>query len=270
MAKWFQRLYIPALLLIVTVGMLGVLKYGYEPPPQKLMAPSFFDTPEEIGAVVYRRLFGSLREEKLVFFGVPPQPEWHVEILRGFIKTAAAEGRPFERLVVETQMPELGLEGLPKMEVVSIPTNTPTQAELVDALSSQAGYRTLVYLPSIFATHLLDGNVLDRYREKTGSNPLSISTAPLALRPDQEYLVDPACVGSERDANGTSKLGCTILRSGRGYYRKNVVQDRWVAIMNSPYPNDNLVMISTPGQGRDHSEENADRRMAPPPARKAL
>jgi hypothetical protein len=63
------------------------------------------------------------------------------------------------------------------------------------------------------------------------------------------------CVGSERDGTGLAPLGCAILLAGRHYYRKNVPQDRFVAVMNSPkpdkyYENDYLLLVSTPNQDK--------------------
>ena len=63
--KWFVRLYIPALMLVLTAGMLFVLKFGYTPVPPMVMTPSFFDQPSEIGAVVFRRFYAEIREKKV-------------------------------------------------------------------------------------------------------------------------------------------------------------------------------------------------------------
>lgn len=264
--KWFKRLYIPFLLLIVTAGMLTVLKAGYTPPPVKMMKPSFFDKTEEIGAVVFRRAFPAVETQAVVAFGIPPQPDWHQGIVRGFLKAAAAENRPFAAIISEEQMPKLNLEGFSGLEEVVVPTNSQTQSELVDALKKFAAEkkRVLLYMPSVFSTHMISGNPIERLEKTLGTRVVSFTSGPLSLRNEQEYLVDPPCVGSERDSNGTSTLGCTILQSGRGYYRKKVPQDRWVAIMNSPKPDDYLVMASTPNQGSDAAEKNRALRMTPP------
>jgi hypothetical protein len=280
MKKWFVRLYLPALLLVMTGGMLFVLKFGYKPVPPMVMTPSFFDRPAEIGAVVFRRFYAEIRERHVVVFGSPAQPAFHRDVLAGFLAAAAQDGAPFGALVVEEQMPDVVTpEGL---RVVRVPSNTETQAELIDAIREAEGknQRVLVYLPSVFSTHLLKGNPIHRLEKTLGHALFSITSAPLALANDQEYLVDPSCVGSERDNLGVSDLGCAILAAGRPFYKKMIKanhsesenakakpdnQRRWVAIMNQPTQGeDYLLMISSPGQDKGNAPENRELRMNPP------
>jgi hypothetical protein len=130
--------------------------------------------------------------------------------------------------------------------------------------AAKEGKRALVYLPSIFSTHLLKGNVINRLEASTGQTFLTITASPLALKSDQEFLVDPPCVGVERDANGTADLGCVVLQSSRRTYRKKLPTDRFVAIMNSPHREDYLLMVASPGQGDDAEKANKEFRMNPP------
>jgi hypothetical protein len=253
----FRFLYAGMITAVVGIGLFLVFKFGYQPAPVRIMKPSYFSNASEIGAVVYRRFYSPIEEQKLVVMGVPPQPAWHREIVRGFLETAAGEKRPFELVIAETQMPALDLAGLPPMELIQIPMNTQTQAELIDAIreARAAGKKTLIYTASVFSTHLLPGNPILRYEQATGDRLFSITTGPLALQAVQEHVVTPSCVGSERDGTGMAPLGCTILQAGRYYYRKNIPQDRFVAVMNSPkpdkyYDNDYLLLVSYPNQDK--------------------
>jgi hypothetical protein len=278
--KWFVRLYIPALMLVLTTGMLVVLKFGYQPVPPMVMTPSFFDQPTEIGALVFRRFYAEIGERKIVVFGTPSEPAYHREIVEGFLAAAKHDGSPFDVMIVEEQMPDIQKpEGLIEKRV---PTNSPTQAELVDALREvqSKGERAFVYMPSVFSTHILKGNPVERLEKTLGTKLFSITTAPLALANDQEYIVDPPCVGSERDSMGVSDLGCAILKAGRSFYKamakanisekenakeKPNNQRRWVAIMNQPTAGeDYLLMISTPNQNKGNAAENKALRMNPP------
>lgn len=248
-----KKLYFAALFAIMTAGIFVILKYGVKPQPEGIMKPSFFAQPEEIGAVVYRRFYVPIEQHKLVVFGIPPQPIWHQEILRGFIKAAALEHRPFEVLIEEEDMPALNQADLPVMETVRVRTNTSTQAEFAELLAKYKaqGKRILVHTASVFSSHYLKGNAILRYEQMSGENLFSITSAPLALQPNQEHLVDPPCVGGERDEMGTSDLGCAILQAGRRFYRKKLPQDQYVAIMNHKGPAmDYLLMVSAPGQDR--------------------
>lgn len=278
--KWFVRLYIPALMLVLTGGMLFVLKFGYTPVPPMVMTPSFFDQPDQIGAVVFRRFYQPMRENKTVVFGIPIEPAFHRDVIQGFLQAAEKDGGHYDLLVVDNQMPDIVVPST--TQIVKVDSNTSTQAELVDAVmkAEASGKHTLVLLPNVYSTHILKGNPLTRLEKTLGHKLFSISTAPLALANDQEYLVDPACVGSERDNMGTSDFGCAILSAGRQFYRemakKNYAhaaagaahvenQSRWVAIMNQPTQDeDYLLMISYPGQNKGNAAPNRDLRMNPP------
>lgn len=261
-----KKLYFLGLFAIVTAGIFFILKFSYKPSLVKIMKPSFFSKPEEIGAVTFRRFYSPISEKKRVVIGIPPQPEHYLAFIRGFLEAAAAEKLPFDAVIAEREMPALNLAGLPPIELVTIPTNTPTQAELIEKLGelTAAGKRVLVYLPSVFSTHVLNKNVVNRFEQQTGERLFTITAGPLSLRPNQEYLIDPACVGSERDSNGTSELGCAFLQESRRHYRKQVAQDQWVATMASPKPEDYIVAISVPGQGGDAADKNLQMRMRAP------
>ncbi|MES2855095.1 MAG: hypothetical protein V4692_04490 [Bdellovibrionota bacterium] len=75
MKKWLFKLYIPALILILTAGVLKLVVFGLEPGPIIVMKPSSFDKVEEIGKTIYRRFYWPMEEKKRVVIGIPPQPE---------------------------------------------------------------------------------------------------------------------------------------------------------------------------------------------------
>jgi hypothetical protein len=245
-----------------------------------VMTPSFFDQPSEIGAVAFRRFYAEIQEQKIVVLGSPVEPAFHRDVVAGFLAAAKHDGAAFDVMITEEQMPDIVKpEGLTEKRV---PTNSPTQSELVEALQDvqTKGQRAVVYMPSVFSTHILKGNPIERLEKTLGRKLLSITTAPLALANDQEYIVDPPCVGAERDNMGVSDLGCAILKAGRGFYRKmskaNLSdsenakekpdnQRRWVAIMNQPTQGeDYLLMISSPNQHKGNAPENKSLRMNPP------
>ena len=241
------------LFVLVTVGIFFVLKYGYEPTPTLIMKPSYFSTPEEIGATVYKRFYSPIEQYKIVVFGVPPQPEWQKQIVVGFLEKAALEKHPFDVVLAETQMPPLDLSRLSAaVQVIQVPTNTDVQNELIDHIAElrKSGKRVLIYTASILSTHILPGNSVDRYEKTTGEHLFAISSAPLTLHPNQEYLIDPPCVGSQRDVSDTANLGCAMLKAGRPFYIRKIPQERYVAIMNEQKPEDYLLMVSSPGQDK--------------------
>jgi hypothetical protein len=272
MKKWLFRLYIPALLLLVTFGMFSIWKFGYEPAPTRTMDPSYFDSPEAIGTSMYLYFYPAIETKHIIAIGVTPQPDWNRAIVRGFLLEAVKREKPFEMIIAEEQMPVLDVSGLPQMELTQVSVAAEDQTPVVNAVKRaiESKKRTLLYLPSVFSTHVLKDNAIHRLETALGTNLLALTVGPLALKENQEYLVQPPCVGAERDSNGTSALGCEYLKAGRQLYRKKLEQKRWVAIMNEPkpaqYAEDYLLMISEPNQGANAAEENHALRMDAPPA----
>lgn len=245
MSKW---LYGFLILSIVTAGIAMILKFGWVPAPVSVMGASNFETPEAIGSALIRRFYSPIAQEKVVVFGVPPQPEWHRAIIRGFLAQAAAEKVPFDVVIAEEDMPALSLEGLAPIEVQTVHMNTEIQGEFIDKVRDlrAAGKRILIYGASIFTTHILPGNPIDRYEQTTGERFLTITTGPMVLRSENEFKIDPPCIGSEIDKSGNAPLGCAFLQASRTLYRKHLPQNHFVAIMNSPRPNDFLLLVAEP------------------------
>ncbi len=209
------------------------------------MKPSFFDRPNEIGAVTYRRLFDPIGRESLIVFGVTPGVVEHQKIVEGFLATAAAEKRPFQVVFVEEYLDALSAPS--GTEIVQIRFNSAPQklAELIRAKTSN-GERALLYTASVLSSHLIRGNPMQRFEENWGQPVYTISTVGINLRRDQELRMDPPCVGSAVDNAGTAGLGCAALLKGRQFYRKNLDNTRLVALMDQCGRSDLLLFVSLP------------------------
>ena len=262
----FRILYVVMILAVLGSGVGLLMRSGDKPVPITVMAPSNFDTPEQIGAVLYRRFYAQIEQSKVTVFGIPTDPNYYRQIIHGFLDAAQIEKRPFDVLIAEGEMTDLDLSGIAPMEVIKMPVNTETDAQFIETLqrAKAGGKRVFVYLPSIFSSHLLKASPVNRYEKATGETLFSISTGALALKPNQEYVVDPVCIGEELDRDGLSPYGCAIMQAGRALYRKHVPQDKYVADMISPKANDFILLISFPGQ------DKADTPKPTPPARKEV
>lgn len=248
-----NKLHIPFVIGVLAAGLFVVLKFGVHEAPVTIMEPAHYSRPEEIGRALHEGIGESVADQRVVAFGVPPQPEWHQRILRGFLRAAEEKGVPFDLLVIEEQMPRIDLSEFTKMEKITLSMNSPTQAELIETLdrARTANQRVLIATVSLFSTHILRGNPINRYEKSTGTSVFSITTGPLSLRPDQEHLVDPPCVGSARDAKGTAELGCAMLAASRSLYRKQLASDQYIAMSRKHGPRpDHLLLVSFPGQDK--------------------
>jgi hypothetical protein len=212
------------------------------------MTPSTFVSAESIGAAVLRRFYSPVVQNSVIEFGIPPQPGWHQAVVRGFLQAASAEKAAFDVLLVEIQMPAFNLTGVPPIDLQTVDMNSEKQSDLIERLRllKEQKKRVLLLTSSVYSSHLIPGNPTDRYETATGEHLFAITSGPLSLGPGKEYLIDPPCVGTELDRNGISVLGCAYLKASRGYYRRQIKADHYVAIMNSPKIEDYLLMIAEP------------------------
>lgn len=254
-------------MIIITLGVALTIKYGYRPAPARIMKPSFFEKPEQIGTVAMKRFYAQLASEHVVVLGLPTNRDWSADVAKGFVQASFENQRPPVKIFVETKMPDnfkaavaSQSQGVPVQE---IETNTQTLTALGDAVTEALStkQRIIVVVPSLYSSHLLEGNPISRLenlidlpgrKEGTAAGLFSITVGPLALEAAQEQEIDPICMGSERDGSGTAALGCAILMAGRPFYRKRVLdsepdaRSRYVAIMQSPRPKDFLLLVRTP------------------------
>ena len=75
-------------LVVVLVGVMATILYGYRPAPARIMKPSFFETPEQIGAVALKRFYAPLASEKITVLGIPTNRDWSTEVAVGFLLAA--------------------------------------------------------------------------------------------------------------------------------------------------------------------------------------
>lgn len=252
-------------LIVVTVGIALTLKYGYRPAPKRIMKPSYFDKPEQIGAVALKRFYAQLANEYPVILGLPTSRNWSKDVALGFAMAAKENQREFAKIFVEKKMDQALRDALATLtpNLIEIETNTQSLSELGDAVTQSMAQkvRILVVMPNIYSTHLVEGNPISRLealvdrpgrKEGKAEGLFSVTVGPLALEAAQEKEIEPICIGSERDGSGTANLGCAIIMAGRGFYRKQIlesepgIRSRYIAVMQEPKPNDYLLLVREP------------------------
>jgi hypothetical protein len=252
-------------LVLITVGGLFIAKWGVSHRPQGLMKPSFFASTEELGQVVYRRLFPELHERSFAAIGLPPNREDWAAFVAGFLLEAAQVDLPYAKLVMEEGLDSIPLppEVAESLVVSSFRTNGETRAALVDLLADAQAKkeRVLIVTVSTFTARLLGSvpiqKLIDEMALSGGpdfaNSMQTITLGPMSLEPDQEFVIDPPCVGTQRDQHGTSRLGCALLQASRSAYRRlrrePVPADKYTAVMELHHDSrDILVAIAPPGQ----------------------
>lgn len=238
-----------SLILLVFFGILMALivHYGIKARAINILKPSYFSTPEEIGAVIFRRFYSEISSDKLLVIGVPAKSVFHHNIVAGLLRVAAHEGKAFDVLFTDPRLPQS--EALPpQLKVIPLSINGEDLGDagaLIKSLLAQ-DKRILVYTYSTMSSHLLAGNTIAQLEKSLKRPVFSITTSQLSLRNDQEYSLEPPCVGSARDETGTADLGCIILQTSRSYYRRNLDPTRYVAVIDQHGRSDYLLLSSGP------------------------
>ncbi len=253
-----KKIYYSLALLVFFIGLMAVIiHFGIRARAINILKPSYFSTPEEIGAVIFRRFYSEISADKLLVIGVPAKSSYHHNIVAGLLRVATHEGKAFDILIAD---PRLSLaESLPtQLTVIPLSINGEDLGDagaLIKSLLAQEK-RILVYTFSTMSSHLLAGNTIAQL-EKSLKRPIfSITTSQLSLRNDQEYSLEPPCVGSGRDETGTADLGCIILQTSRSYYRRNFDPTRYVAVIDQHGRSDYLLLSSGPKDLVSHSAES--------------
>lgn len=251
-----KKIYVVGIALILMVSLGLVLRFGIGPKPVGIIKPSFFDHPREIGAVTYRRLYDPLGRQNLVVFGVSPDVPEHRAVVEGFLLTAAAEHRPIEVIFQEEELTPI--EVPPGAEVISFRFNEgeAALAERVRAYTD-AGKRVLLYSANVLTSHLIKGTTIHRFEKYWGKPAYTISMVGISVRRERPMKLDPPCVGSERDGQGTAALGCAAMVKGRTLYRKKLDDSRLIALMDQRGYADFLLFVSVP-KSSAHLEPGKD------------
>lgn len=246
---------------VIVTGIVVTLLLGYKPQPARVMKPSFFSSPAEIAAAVMKRFYVPLTDQPVLVLGVSSEQSWAPELIAGFVQAGANDKRAFATVAIDRRMPDPIQAELFKSTqslggtLQSIEANLSEPSELlalIDQADSEA--RLLIVVPDLYASHEIEGNMINRLESRLQKELFSISAGPLALARSEESKLSPICIGSERDGAGTSGLGCLYAQASRYTYRKRLLEtepkttERFTATMISPKPKDVALLVRPPGK----------------------
>jgi hypothetical protein len=175
--------------LLFAAGALKVLFQGdVELQPQRVLNPSNFNRPEEIGAMAFRRFWQEFHEEKLFIIGSSPHLKDYDKIWHGLIAVAKVNGVTFDKVFAQ--------EGLRPISAESLPLDW-EQIQL--ALVSSK--KILVHL---VATDEMWDQTVSR---TTGGFILFQSVLPLEA--DEKNLMSASCMSDDKKF----QLGCKSLKA---------------------------------------------------------
>jgi hypothetical protein len=203
------------------------IRYGLRPKPVPVMNPTQFETPEQIGVVVYKRLRQNVRADQLVILGSSHgEQEEDSKIWDGFAKEAAAEGGNVETI----QSSEVGGDKAALFKKVD------------DGLKAKKLVIVRGLTPEV--SHLTQ-NSLSRELDRQRKHPvLSISIMRLAINKADTDDLQTQCLNTD-DESGR-KLDCAAQKVARKYLKRKLEADKLWAVMERHGLKEYLVFVHRP------------------------
>lgn len=211
--------------LTMACGAVWLATMGFGPKPISHMSSSRFQSPEEIGATVYRKLRPFLRESQVWFFG-DTELGANSRVWQGLLDTARADQ---EEIVV-----------------VSL-----SEAKAGDLLA-QLQPASAAHKVQAFAVRVQDlqpfelGNFIHQLRRDWVTPHVAITLAPLAVTTEEVEQLSPACPQTAAQLSAQERLACASLRNSKRGLRRKFSADQWVAAMDQLGMADFVLYIHPP------------------------
>jgi len=202
------------------------IRYGLRPKPIPVMNPTHFETAEQIGDMVYKRLRQNVRSDRMVLLGSAPGSEEDAQVWDGFARAAAADKENVEMLYLKDVTDKEAFfkrlqESIKAKKLVLVQGLTPEVSHLVaDSWSRQ----------------------LDRQRKHP---VLSVSVLRLAINPEEYDDVQTQCL-DPNDESGQKRLECAAQRVARKYLKRKLAPEKTWAVMERHGLKEYLLFIHRP------------------------
>lgn len=224
------------LAVLLSFAVYFVLKWGLKPKPIAQINPTRFEEPEQIGAVVYRRLRAVLRQEKLLVIGSASWINDSDKIWNGFIAAAREDGVQIARLYQEESVrPVKEFKGLPV---------APLDGAKFDR-DRDGSKLVVLHTTSLRSSHS-DKNSLTRQLEQELKRPWpSITLLSLAVTGEEIEALEPPCPIAQIQSEPHS-LGCSSARISRKFLRRRYDPTALWAAMERHGLKDYLLFVHNP------------------------
>ncbi len=217
--------------LFISTGVYFTIRYGLRPKPIPVMNPTEFEDPQQIGAVIYKRLRQNIIPERVIVLGSSADLKDYPGVWTGFLKTAIADKIKIDVFyqLDSLQAPESvgGWESVPFTEQMIQSGDFLNQVKI----RMQAGHLVVIHGLTTEVSHLM-ANSLSRQLDSMAHHPvLSLSTLALTLNPDDQAGLQEMCLKPGLDGDGWARMGCAKARVGKAMLRKNMTPGKiWAVI----------------------------------------
>lgn len=212
------------ILTLIIISVLFVLKYGITPRALAIIKPTYFDKKQEIGAVIFRRLFQDMKQINGILVETDPSIRDGEDVWLGLLKVASLYGKKMDFIIQHHELKTL-TDRIPSVRMDLIKHKKEVRRLLVSALQSKKN--VLIHGP--IETPLKDLNLL------------TITQQTFVVHPkDEESLQCPD------QGDKTTHKSCQALHLSRRYYRKKLKSDRISAALEKFKDNTFTLFIYEP------------------------
>jgi len=178
---------------------------------------SRFGQPQEVGSAAFRAIENEAKRFSVLMIGVTPNFMFSKDVAQAIVDEASRSGLPFDLVLQEERLEPLSISAPTRTEKIKLNQDMNEFAAQLQSLVEQ-GQRILIYSANLLTMRSLEGNPASRLAKAWPNSVLSVSMVSIRLNPDErEKPLEPPCVGSERDGQGTSPLGCAALLKARAW-----------------------------------------------------
>ncbi len=207
--------------VMVSFGLYYGIKWGLKPKPIPVMNPSKFESLEQVGAVVYRRLRQALRQEKIVVIGSAPWLREYDRLWNGFVAAAREDKWQIQVIFEDPSLRPIKEFSDLSRRPLSWPTPAP---EMIEDLKKSVQYGHLILVHTTFNHSGHRGqNSLVKELETAFKRPLMAFTMmSLATTAEELDAIQPPCENETAPSNTREYGPCAAAKMSRRYLRKHL------------------------------------------------
>lgn len=211
----------------VSTAVYFTIRYGLRPKPIPVMNPTQFESPDQIGVVVYKRLRQNIRAERVVVLGSSSNSIEDEQIWSGLRQAALADKEDVEILLFKKDE---------------------DRAQFLENVQQAIKSKKLVLVigPTEEVSHLVP-NSLTKDIERLRKHPvLSVSIQRLAITSPEYDDLQTQCLDGANNDDGLKKLECASQRVARKYLKRKLAPDQIWAVMERHGLKEYLLFVHRP------------------------
>ena len=229
--------------LLISTGVYFTIRYGLRPKPIPVLNPTLFENPQQIGAVIYKRLRQEILTERILLLGSDPQLLGYQEVWTGLLKTALADD---VKIDVFYQRENLEApESVGRWESIPFNLSMIGTVEFIAQVSARmnAGHLVVIHALTSEVSHLMQDS-LSRGFDKAIQHPvLALSTIALTLQPGEQERLQSKCLGPASEPDGLSRMECAEARVTKTLMKKKPLPGNIWAVMERHGLKEYLVFV---------------------------